>query len=201
MMSDLLVRLRQLQKQIRKRAITKNEFLLLFGELAVKERLEQGQCDDYTLECYRHNAERDGDLIYQTIEKMGLSLLKEKSILDFLDGVVADAEKATKIENVVPIADVLEGKPCKGKIVDMGFWFDVPHITTKTLKVLREGGVAGVRLVVDVGMIDKILSFEKWQKQLQDLQKKIELHHSHYTLKKELEKILDLGVVGEDAEK
>lgn len=58
--------------------------------------------------------------------------------------------------NTLTIADVLKNKDCTGKVVDMGFWFDVPHITKQTLKILRERGAVGVRLVLDADMLDEL---------------------------------------------
>ena len=58
---------------------------------------------------------------------------------------------------IINISEVLTGDSCRDKIVDMGFWFDVPHITKMTLKALTEKGVAGVRLVITREIIDAIL--------------------------------------------
>ena len=68
--------------------------------------------------------------------------------------------------SIMSIVDVLEGKNCKGKIVDMGFWFDVPHITKQTLKILREKGASGVRLVLDTDLLREVLGSGKGEDKL-----------------------------------
>lgn len=48
-------------------------------------------------------------------------------------------------EIIISVADVLEGQDPKNKIVDMGFWHDIPSIQEKVFKVLKERGAVGVR--------------------------------------------------------
>ena len=41
------------------------------------------------------------------------------------------------------MADVLQGKPMDGKIVDMGWWCDVPHINERLMVIFAKNGAKG----------------------------------------------------------
>jgi hypothetical protein len=65
--------------------VTKRQFVEKRGELVVAKRLAQCTCDDYTLDCYRQQAKKEAEKLFDVAFDSGFVFVDKQQLREFED--------------------------------------------------------------------------------------------------------------------